>query len=514
MFFDNKVGSFGAELNKNIAFVLEKNFHYLPQIFCVFSEKHDNSKRRAAVFFKTILEKLSFNDVMNIDTQMRETTSMEWFINWNKVEKSDLLLPTMTKEEKQAVLVFASFNPNGYLREKAVKLLAKYDMSLPYILLRKNDWVRQVREMADEAFIYRMDHLSDGELLVSLPFAEKINRSLRGDHKSTIKKFYNILLKPENKNELELGLESRNLYIRRFCLNAILNAENPDMNLILKYIQSEKIPQIKFMAYKKLLTLNACPVNIILEQMLFEKYPRTRSHALQFIYEQDKLNSYNVAINFLLDKSPSVRNTARWIIFSCNREFDFVDYYKGNLSVNSYSSICGIRETGKKKDAVLIESYLSSDVVSIVRATMRALMFLDADNYSLHVVKMLEDSRKSVVKEAFQLFMNYGVNSYMEEIYRIFENSQNADIRYKCATLLFRSSKWDAIIYILELLSNQDETVRILSKTALNKWIFGFNGSFTKPNLMQKQKIIQLINQQSSLISENSFLHDIMRLFL
>ena len=30
--------------------------------------------------------------------------------------------------------------------------------------------------------------------------------------------------------------------------------------------------------------------NIILEQMLFEKYPRTRSHALQFIYEQDKLN--------------------------------------------------------------------------------------------------------------------------------------------------------------------------------------------------------------------------------
>ena len=110
MFFDNKVGSFGAELNKNIAFVLEKNFHYLPQIFCVFSEKHDNSKRRAAVFFKTILEKLSFNDVMNIDTQMRETTSMEWFINWNKVEKSDLLLPTMTKEEKQAVLVFASFN--------------------------------------------------------------------------------------------------------------------------------------------------------------------------------------------------------------------------------------------------------------------------------------------------------------------------------------------------------------------------------------------------------------------
>ena len=102
----------------------------------------------------------------------------------------------------------------------------------------------------------------------------------------------------------------------------------------------------------------------------------------------------------------------------------------------------------------------------------------------------------------------------MEEIYRIFENSQNADIRYKCATLLFRSSKWDAITYILELLSNHDETVRILSKTALNKWIFGFNGSFTKPNLMQKQKIIQLINQQSSLIGENSFLHDIMRLFL
>ena len=505
MFFNSDIGIFGVELDKNMSFVLNKDFRYLPQIFCVFSEKHKRSKQKAATFLKNILENLSFNDIIKIDAQMRQTTSMEYFINWSKLEITDLLLPTMSKEEKRAVLIFASFSPNGYMREKAVYLLAKYEMSLPYILLRKNDWVRQVREAANKSFIYRLNHLSDGELLASLPFVEKLNRSIRADYeKKNMKNFYNVLLKPENKNQLNLGLTSKDLYIRRLCLNIILNADNSDIELILKHIKCEKIPQIKFMAYKKFLTLDNCPVDMILKEMLFEKYPKTRSNALQYIYEQNKLNSYNIAINFLLDKSASVRNTARWIIFSCNKEFNFLNYYATNLFANPYSSICGIRETGKKTDAVLIKSYLYSDIVSIVRVTMRTLMFLDATNYSLDIVKMLEDNRVGIVKEAFQLLRYYGINSCIKEVYSLFKNTQNTNTRYKCAVLLFKSTKWDSIIYILEEISNQDKAISQLSKTALSNWNVTFNRSFTKPNLTQKQKIVQLLNLQYSLIDRKS----------
>ena len=98
----------------------------------------------------------------------------------------------------------------------------------------------------------------------------------------------------------------------------------------------------------------------------------------------------------------------------------------------------------------------------------------------------------------------YGINSCIKEVYSLFKNTQNTNTRYKCAVLLFKSTKWDSIIYILEEISNQDKAISQLSKTALSNWNVTFNRSFTKPNLTQKQKIVQLLNQQYSLIDRKS----------
>ncbi|WP_137698032.1 hypothetical protein [Ruminiclostridium herbifermentans] len=42
-------------------------------------------------------------------------------------------------------------NRNGYVREKALKLIsgAKIYSAIPYVLLRLNDWVLPVRQLAD-----------------------------------------------------------------------------------------------------------------------------------------------------------------------------------------------------------------------------------------------------------------------------------------------------------------------------------------------------------------------------
>ncbi len=502
MFFDKKIGLFEESLHENISLVSDNNFHYLIPIFCVFSEKHKKSKQEAATFLKTILEKLSFNDVIKVDAQMRQATSTEWFIDWAKLDEKDLLLSTMTKEEKQAVLVFASFNPNGFLREKAVRLLAHYDKSLPYILLRKNDWVGQVREAANESFLYRMNNLSDGELLASLPFAEKLNRSVRTTHSNDTRKIYNSLLEPANKKDLELGLASKNMYTRRLCVDALITIDTPDVKRILAHLRNETVPHIKMTMYKKLLTLDNCPVDSVLEQMLANKYPKIRSYSLLYIFERDKSKASDIAIAYLVDKNSAVRSTARWMLSTCNETFDFRRFYSEKLASNTYAAICGLGETGIKEDTIQIQQFLSNETVSIVRATMRALMFLDSNTYGISIVKMMVDSPIGIIKESFQLLMNYGVNPYAKEIYSIFENTQSTYTRYKCAVLLFRSAKWEAIICILEALSNQDESVSELAQRALTKWIVGFNNSFATPNSTQKEKILQLFSQQSSFINK------------
>ncbi len=204
MFFKERKGFFANELKKNMQLASSGYLNYYPLVFCVFSENHTQSKLDAAEFLAIMLQRLSFNEIIKIDIQMRETTP-EWSIDWTRLDLVNFLLTEMSKEQKAAVLAFASFHPNGYLREKAVRFLSQYDMTLPYILLRKNDWVQQVRKVGQKSFEIRMENLSEGELLAALPFVEKLNRCNRESHQFDNERFYNALLNPKNNGELEIG---------------------------------------------------------------------------------------------------------------------------------------------------------------------------------------------------------------------------------------------------------------------------------------------------------------------
>ena len=61
-------------------------------------------------------------------------------------------------ESDLSALRSASLDANGFVREDAVKRLAKVATGeeLPYLLLRLNDWVPQVRDAAREAVLARI----------------------------------------------------------------------------------------------------------------------------------------------------------------------------------------------------------------------------------------------------------------------------------------------------------------------------------------------------------------------
>ncbi|MCL1913528.1 MAG: hypothetical protein FWG10_06580 [Eubacteriaceae bacterium] len=74
----------------------------------------------------------------------------------------------MGTEEIRAVVVFASFNPNGFIRERAVKFMKECRNTLPFAVLRQNDWVFEVRGAALECACYRLCKLAAGELVSAL----------------------------------------------------------------------------------------------------------------------------------------------------------------------------------------------------------------------------------------------------------------------------------------------------------------------------------------------------------
>ena len=492
MFRRNKqVGWFGKQLEENIKALRDGDRSRISWILCVFSENHDQSKLMAAKVLRETLDSLSFDDIVRVDEQIRQTTSMEWSINWRDLNINNFFTTQMDEQDKRALTIFASFNPNGFIRERAVKLMQNYDGTLPYIILRQNDWVLQVRQAASVAFTYRLQRLSDGEILAALPFAEKLKWSSRGSRSEYTNRFFEVLTAPEHLADLMSGLESNNLRTRRICVNALFGVTPPKIDLAFERMTHDPEPFLRATVFRRLSGLGQ-DIGDSIEVFLRDKYPMNRMLAFQYLLDTDANNVYDIAIRLLLDKSAAIRETAQHFIQKKTPEFDFRGFYFDNLDQCTAAAILGISEKGQSYDAVILSKYLGDDRISIVKSTMVSLMKLDGENYSNTTTEMLNDARAGVVKTARNLIMKASSPDY-DKVKGIFMTTAYKHTKLKCLDILFSASKWLSIIYMLEAVSYDDEQIVEKSLTAINRWLFGFNRSFALPHEQQSEVIKELI---------------------
>ena len=491
MFGNKKRGWFGKQLEENILALEEGDYSRIPWIFCVFSEDHAASKLIAARALSKTLDKLGFDEIIRIDEQMRQTTSMEWFIDWRKKKIEDIVTPKMSYAERRAVIVFASFNPNGFIRETAAWLMKDFDNTLPYIILRQNDWVAQVRQAATKAFDERLLKLSEGELLMALPYAEKLKWGSRGSHGEYTRLFFEKLTGPDHQADLMNGLKSRNLRTRRICINALFESAKPQEGLALDQLEREPDPFLRSLLFKKLCSRKA-NMDDAARILLRDKFPANRIMALRYLNETSAAYIGDIAAALALDRNASVRGLARDILQGQRGAFDFRAFYIAALENNPAAAIAGLGETGQKADAQRIEPYIADKSIAVARAALVSLMRLDAEKYKGVALEMLKDSRVGIVKTAQQLILKYGIQDYAL-IQKIFRDTPYEYTKIKCAAILFSASKWERLIYMLEALSCDAESVQSLAFQAIMKWLSGFNLSYVQANVQQRESIEALI---------------------
>lgn len=102
---DKQPGWYGKKLEENIKALQNGERRRISWIFCVFAEKHEQSKLIAAKVLRETLDNLSFDEVIHIDEQMRQTTSIEWGINWRELNINNFFTSKMDEQDKRAVTV-------------------------------------------------------------------------------------------------------------------------------------------------------------------------------------------------------------------------------------------------------------------------------------------------------------------------------------------------------------------------------------------------------------------------
>lgn len=480
--FDNKLDNFIANFyDGKISSILE--------IFAVFFQRNEQNKMNASKFLLKLIKENSFNECVKIAEHLHG--SYYWYhcnVNWKKIKIEQLFTTEMSLEEEKAVLIFATFHASGYLREKALKKLVQYPNTLQYILIRRNDWVREIRECAKKLLKDRYDYFVEGELICAIPAMKMLVKGKRDSFMEEYVLFVTML--QGNDAEMKIGLDSQDPSIRLFCAELLLKKNN-EIEWLKSFLAKEKMQYVRETLYKNYIYNYGVIDHEVLEIMLVDRCSKIRIMGLDYIHNH-QTQHHDFIIKFLLDTNKNIRDFARSWIIKIDNTFSFRNFYLQELQNKNILAIAGIGETGVKEDAPLIEKYLNAHEIKVVKMTLNALIKLDKKRYIARCVSFLNDNRVGIVKYVSAI-LSHDAQYYEEEIKQIFKHSKQLFVKLKCAKLLFSVSKWNALHNMILALDHEDSIISDAAKQSIENWVNNFNRSFVDCPVEQKEMIKESI---------------------
>lgn len=485
--------TYGDYLADYISHVKAGELAFVPWVYCALAQGTDRQREAAACTLAEVLDNLTIDGLVQMDMRMRESTSMEWSIDWRARRVEEFLAPQMSPEACRAVLVFSTFHPNGYIREQAVTVLGYGDAAaLPAVLLRCNDWVAQVRQAALEAAARLLDIAGEKEIAAALPILEKLRRSGRCRFDDLLPLFLHVFA--EKPDLLRLGLESGDVRARRLCVNLLPTLGEADTAYLIGRVQKESDPFLRKLLYQTLLDMGIDGVGLS-RRFLSDKYPPNRVLALDYLAKHGAENLFRQAVALLMDKSGRVREAARDIVARWDGAFDLRQFYLEHLTDRPAVAILGLGETGSRGDCPTIAGFLSHPQPAVVRAAMTALMALEPERYTGAVTEQLGTDQPGVVKTA-ALLLAKRRDFDRDRVFAILQASQVENTRLKCAGLLFRTGKWDRLTYALALLGSGYEKLDQACRLELARWIHTYNRSYAPLGEGGRRRILALLEEK------------------
>jgi hypothetical protein len=390
-------------------------------------------------------------------------------------------------------LGLCSFHPNGYFREKAIKLLSEYQNSsvIPYIIIRLNDWVNPLGTLAKVVLKDKLIAENAREIINSLPLLLRLKDCSRGIHEEIINMVTEFLISDKCRVELLQGLISKDQKVRYYCYDISMNSGVLDNTTLIDYIIKEKIPHIRLKVIRYIINNSSVDeLKLFYRILLKDKNPAVRSEVLLVIFKYEDISISKELETSLLDKSISMRDTARFILTKRGIS-NFAEFYRDKISKGEslVGAIYGLGETGTDQDCEYIENYMNEENINLLRAVMLSLARLNFEKYREFFIGKLKDERAGISKQAKKILSERIDSSDGELIYKINKEAAQRHVLINTASLLFNLSKWDNIRYILEFQNSDDEEIRNLAEYNFMKWQVAFNRSFNKPTQRQKELI-------------------------
>lgn len=342
---------------------------------------------------------------------------------------------------------FLTFHPSGYVRETAIKHLSAHTGGLPYLLLRLNDWVPEVRRCA-------RDLLAKGESLVTpeqwvdnLPLVYRLLECGRDRHGEFVSHVEARLAQPDALGALEAGCRHPRREVRRLCLPLAMQHTGRPFELLQQALKGDDV-RIRFwvMEHFRSHLSDAQQRRALLREALGNHSQVVRQKALRE-WEQEDPNDLEPFRGALLDRSSGVRQLAQYRL----RESDLADFYRRRVAENPLALV-GLAECGSSALPEILVFLKHQDRRYRRRAALALTRLPVAEEVWL---SLLADADPKISKQArralaYQSFARSGVE-------RTALRSDYLHARRNALYLLLRKGRnWERLLAAVEALTWED----------------------------------------------------------
>jgi HEAT repeat protein len=405
------------------------------------------------------------------------------------------------EKEKNVLLSIATLNSSGFVRERAVELLAKANDGalIPFLIYRLSDWVKPVRVAADKAL---RKYLSKEYLpywvenLPLLDWLQKVERVNLNEIRTAV---LDYILK-ENRHVVlpqYYTFKDKNRLI--LAKNIINEASNEEIDLFLK----DNHFLVRNLVFDKFEMLSDNQI----EHLLSDKSPMIR---LKTLYKLQRNNAdiVNFAERFLADNSASIREFSRFILKT--RISDFASWYFNNFSNRQQvvGNILGLAETNGKNYTQEIFDLWEEGNIKVKKAILHALTKLDGELAFNIALSNFDSNVLSLRKISLNII---GKRADKETINRIRQAYEIGDIEMRKSILkMFNNiGGWIGLADFMLGTIDESKEIRVLSCEYLKWWQQKATRLFTRPNiddLERSKEIFKLtfeIHEKRKFFDEN-----------
>src|SRR5262245_41474130 len=182
------------------------------------SEKRDVALAAARAIHKLTMT-ASAADLASLDGMWRERSPylQGRDVGSHRLSPADVDRIGAPSDVSATLLGFASFHDSGYVREEAINKLnlITSGAELPFLFVRLNDWVPEVRDAAHKAIGSRLrPDYCDG-FVANLALIARLERAGRSNHQPLIKAIYEFLQSGPCQSGLLEALSSNDRLVRR-----------------------------------------------------------------------------------------------------------------------------------------------------------------------------------------------------------------------------------------------------------------------------------------------------------